>query len=200
MEKLYIVSNGNMANSPIHKGEYEIMEMKKVTRIIALVFLVGFLLPYLAVSCSGQQIAQVNGVKAAFGGSVDVSMPDMGDVMEDSDDGEIEMIVPALIALLLGVVGAVIVFAKDLELDDVMQKAVMGIYAAAAIATFLVPGSAKRQLVEDDEMEALISVDPKIGYFLTIIAAIGMIVFIYMTMKKTPTEPEIIDVNVQEVE
>lgn len=172
--------------------------MTKITRIIALVFLIGFLLPYLAVSCSGQEIAEVNGVKAAFGGDVEIGMPDMGDLGDmgdlDSDVGTFEMVMPVLIALILGVVGALIIFVKDIEIEDGLKKVLMAIYAAATVAIFLAPGVAENQLLDEEGMDAIIKVEPKIGYYITIIAAIGMVVYIYMNKDKQP-EPEVIDVE-----
>lgn len=143
--------------------------------------LVLFALPFLTVSCMGQQVATVSGYALATGGeasSVDLSALDLpaefGEpgAMEDElgdEDTAVDLEPFALVALLLAVAGLLVSLVPTARAAWA-PPALVGIGGAGALALVAVRGSATGSL---GEAAMVLSVGAGIGWWLALLCFLG---------------------------
>lgn len=185
------------------------MSKKNIMRIILIIVLVCFLLPYVSVSCSTMKIIDANGYNLIIGGKVDASslnemsksfganigdLGDLGDIEDTEDSGNLGDIgsfsqkgvakdygpqLMVILALAAAIAGLVITFIRS-------KKALL--YSAiAAVAGFICTiGSifTIRSWVTNNsaEAEAIIKINYQIGFFLIMFGFIAAAVFGFYTI------------------
>jgi hypothetical protein len=140
------------------------MDLMKIARGAKVVALVGFLLPWVVVSCQGQTVARASGVDLLTGHMTIIgSAPQSG-----------SPVIWALLAVILIIAGLVMSFQAP---EELRSRWVAGAALAAALFCIFTVGNvsagahkqgARQGLV--GEAAAAIRVEPQIGFWITLLA------------------------------
>lgn len=146
------------------------MRDTKYLKFVALAILVMMFLPFVTVSCEGQEIIKSNNVSLAIG--IDQKI----DLMGESSKIPVDVIIPALVVLILSIIGLVYLIKVDVI---TLPEHVIGIliYLAMFIALILLPGAIKDFFSSTSEAdEYVLKSKMQIAYYLTLISSIGIVV------------------------
>lgn len=140
------------------------MDLLKIARGAKVVALVGFLLPWIVVSCQGQTVAKASGVSLALG-----RMTVVGGGTQSGTP-----VIWVLLAIVATIAGLVMSFQAA---EKLRPRWIAGTAAAAALLCMITPGTVaagahKRGASQglDAVAAAAIKVEPQIGYWITLLA------------------------------
>ena len=179
------------------------MNMTMIARVLKVVALLAFLLPWVTVSCAEQDLVTMTGLDLATGTGGRPANPVPGQPMPQTGSQEVD--VPVLLALLLIVAALVAGFVMDRArggLAAIGALAAAGLLAAYSVLVRL-PGRVTEEAAKDpstntqmgeamsgaDQMLQSLRVETEIGFWLTMAAIVGAIVTTWMARGQGAAPP-----------
>ncbi|MGQ0559675.1 MAG: hypothetical protein ACT4OE_08850 [Sphingosinicella sp.] len=180
------------------------MNMTMVARMLKVVALLAFLLPWVTVSCAEQDLVTMTGLDLATGSDGRPANPVPGQQMPQTPGSE-EIDLPVLLSALLIAAALVAGFVMDRARGAMVSIAALagaGLLAAYSVLIRL-PGRVDAEAAKDpssntqlgeampgaDQMLQSIHVETEIGFWLTMAAIVGAIVATWMARGAQPAAP-----------
>lgn len=154
------------------------MSETKYLKFVAFAIVVMMFLPFVTVSCEGQEIIKSNNLSLAIGMDQKVEM------MGESTDIPVDVIVPALVVLVLAVAGLIFLVRADLA---TVPEHLIGIliYLGMFIALLLLPAAIRDFFTSTSEAdEYVLKSKMQFGYYLTIILSVGIVAALASSIQK----------------
>lgn len=169
----------------------------KVSGIFFALVVVAFLLPFMVVTCNGQKLASASGIQLAIGAKANNSMGDMGNEMSkglgklgdmfgmeeqapkpEPSGNKLKPNIPALVALIMAIVGLITAFVLDPKKFFVpLGAAIVGI-----VCMILISSTVKSEITgmgQAQQTMVALAVKLQFGYYL---AFIGFIIAGILTL------------------
>ncbi|MDP4092115.1 MAG: zinc ribbon domain-containing protein [Bacillota bacterium] len=162
---------------------------KTIIRVILIIVLVCFFLPFVTVSCSGKPVETFSGLNLVFGGKYHIAdnlgLGDMGSSGTSSGYGPQFFV---LLAFLAGIVALAVTFmkkGKSLLLSGVM--AVLGLISTI-LSTINISGQSKSESSELGSVlsGSLLQVRYNIGFYLILLGFAGTAAYIFYSIYSKP--------------
>lgn len=149
--------------------------MKSIVRILAVVFLLTFFVPYVSVACMNQKVATVTGVELLIGRDKEIEMSNpFGEDVGETQEGKIEVDI-AMTIVVIAALAAIAVFL--LFRNNEKEKKyiiVLGIYSIIVILLLLVPVEIKKMIRGDEGYVDGITMKMELGYYISMCIAIAI--------------------------